>query len=86
MVSEATGISPSTLRALIAKETHAAELGFLGSSYIVVLQPERGPRQTALSSWTEVAKRGPPLSSVGTALLPYRLPLGRRVPGPLTAP
>ena len=38
MVSKATGISPSALRALIAKETHSAQLGFLGSSYIVVLQ------------------------------------------------
>ena len=38
MVSKATGISPSTLRALITKETHNAQLGFLGSSYIVVLQ------------------------------------------------
>jgi K+-transporting ATPase c subunit len=38
MVSKATGIAPSTLRALIARETNGAELGFLGSSYIVVLQ------------------------------------------------
>jgi potassium-transporting ATPase KdpC subunit len=38
MVSAATGISPSTLAALIKKETHDAELGFLGSRYIVVLQ------------------------------------------------
>jgi hypothetical protein len=38
MVSKATGISPSTLAALIKKETHGAELGFLGSSYIDVLQ------------------------------------------------
>ena len=38
MVSKATGISPSTLRALIAQETNGAQLGFLGSSYIDVLQ------------------------------------------------
>jgi len=38
MVSKATGIAPSTLRALIAKENNGAELGFLGSSYLDVLQ------------------------------------------------
>lgn len=38
MVSKATGLSPAVLRALIAKETHGAELGFLGGSYIDVLQ------------------------------------------------
>jgi potassium-transporting ATPase KdpC subunit len=38
MVTAATGISPSTLRTLIAKETNGEELGFLGSSYIDVLQ------------------------------------------------
>jgi potassium-transporting ATPase KdpC subunit len=38
MVSAATGISPSALRALINRETNGAELGFLGSSYIDVLQ------------------------------------------------
>jgi potassium-transporting ATPase KdpC subunit len=38
MVSAATGLSPSTLRSLIAKETNGAQLGFLGSSYIDVLQ------------------------------------------------
>jgi K+-transporting ATPase ATPase C chain len=38
MVSGATGIAPSTLRALIAKQTQGAQLGFLGSSYIDVLQ------------------------------------------------
>jgi len=38
MVSQATGISPSALRALITKETNGEELGFLGSSYIDVLQ------------------------------------------------
>jgi K+-transporting ATPase ATPase C chain len=38
MVSAATGLSPSTLRRLIAKETQDEQLGFLGSSYIDVLQ------------------------------------------------
>ena len=38
MVSNATGISPSALRALIARETNGEELGFLGSKYIDVLQ------------------------------------------------
>jgi K+-transporting ATPase ATPase C chain len=38
MVSKATGVSPAKLRALIAKETHGAQWGFLGSSYIDVLQ------------------------------------------------
>jgi K+-transporting ATPase ATPase C chain len=38
MVSAATGIPAPTLTALIKKETHSAELGFLGSDYIDVLQ------------------------------------------------
>jgi len=38
MVSAATGISASALRSLIAKETNGEELGFMGSSYIDVLQ------------------------------------------------
>jgi K+-transporting ATPase ATPase C chain len=38
MVSKATGISATKLRALIAKETHGAQWGFLGSSYVDVLQ------------------------------------------------
>ncbi|HVA04504.1 MAG TPA: potassium-transporting ATPase subunit C [Acidimicrobiales bacterium] len=38
MVSKATGIDPSALRALIAKETNGAVLGFMGSSDIDVLQ------------------------------------------------
>jgi potassium-transporting ATPase KdpC subunit len=38
MVSAATGISPSALRSLIADETNGEELGFMGSSYIDVLQ------------------------------------------------
>ncbi len=37
MVAKATGISPSTLAALIKKQTHSAQFGFLGSDYIVVL-------------------------------------------------
>jgi K+-transporting ATPase ATPase C chain len=37
MVSAATGLSPGTLRSLIAAQNHSAQLGFLGSSYIVVL-------------------------------------------------
>jgi K+-transporting ATPase ATPase C chain len=37
MVANATGIAPSRLRALIARETNGPELGFLGSSYIDVL-------------------------------------------------
>jgi K+-transporting ATPase ATPase C chain len=42
MVSKATGVSPSALRQLIAKETNGAEIGFLGSSYIDVLQLNEG--------------------------------------------
>ncbi len=38
MVSRATGIPASTLRALIARQTNSAQLGFLGSSYLNVLQ------------------------------------------------
>jgi K+-transporting ATPase ATPase C chain len=38
MVARATGIAPSALRALIARETHGPQLGFLGQSYIDVLQ------------------------------------------------
>jgi potassium-transporting ATPase KdpC subunit len=38
MVSKATGVSASALRALIARETNGEELGFMGSSYIDVLQ------------------------------------------------
>jgi potassium-transporting ATPase KdpC subunit len=37
MVSKATGVAPSTLRTLIAHENNGEQLGFLGSSYIVVL-------------------------------------------------
>jgi K+-transporting ATPase ATPase C chain len=38
MVSKATGIAPAALQALIARQTNGAELGFLGSSYVNVLQ------------------------------------------------
>jgi len=38
MVSKATGIASSVLQNLIAKENEGAELGFLGSSYIDILQ------------------------------------------------
>jgi len=38
MVAKATGTAPSALQKLIAHETHSAEWGFLGSSYIDVLQ------------------------------------------------
>jgi len=38
MVSAATGLSPTSLRALIARETNSEQLGFMGSSYIDVLQ------------------------------------------------
>ena len=38
MVSQATGIGASRLRALLAQETNGPELGFLGSAYIDVLQ------------------------------------------------
>lgn len=37
MVAKATGISPARLKTLIASQTHGAEWGFLGSSYIDVL-------------------------------------------------
>jgi K+-transporting ATPase ATPase C chain len=42
MVSKATGVAPPALRQLIAKETRGEELGFLGSSYITVLQLNEG--------------------------------------------
>jgi len=38
MVARATGISSARLRALVTSETNGSELGFLGSSYIDVLQ------------------------------------------------
>jgi potassium-transporting ATPase KdpC subunit len=42
MVSKATGIAPASLKALISKESHGEQLGFLGSSYIDVLQLNEG--------------------------------------------
>ncbi|MGO9456027.1 MAG: potassium-transporting ATPase subunit C [Acidimicrobiales bacterium] len=42
MVSTATGIAPSALRALISRETQGEQLGFLGSSYVNVLQLNEG--------------------------------------------
>ena len=38
MVAKATGISPTVLRRLIASQTQGEELGFLGSSYVNVLE------------------------------------------------
>ena len=38
MVSQATGLSPSVLKRLVISQTQGAELGFLGTSYIDVLQ------------------------------------------------
>jgi potassium-transporting ATPase KdpC subunit len=38
MVSRATHIARSVLRQLIARESHGEQFGFLGSSYIVVLE------------------------------------------------
>jgi potassium-transporting ATPase KdpC subunit len=45
MVSKATGVSHAALRSLITQQTNGAELGFLGSSYIVVLQLNEGLAQ-----------------------------------------
>jgi len=42
MVSKATGIAPKVLKTLIAQQTHPAQWGFLGSSYIDVLQLNEG--------------------------------------------
>jgi K+-transporting ATPase ATPase C chain len=42
MVSKATGLSPAVLGHLIAQKTHGAQLGFLGSSYVDVLQLNEG--------------------------------------------
>ncbi len=38
MVSRATGISPGALRTLIGQQTQGMQLGFLGSSFVNVLQ------------------------------------------------
>jgi K+-transporting ATPase ATPase C chain len=42
MVTKATGIAPKVLKALIEQQTHPAQWGFLGSSYIDVLQLNEG--------------------------------------------
>ena len=42
MVSKATGISTARLRALVKQQTHSAQWGFMGSSYIDVLQLNEG--------------------------------------------
>ena len=42
MVARATGISPAKLRALVRSETRGAELGFMGTAYIDVLQLNEG--------------------------------------------
>ena len=42
MVAKATGVAPKVLKTLIAKQTHPAQWGFLGSSYIDVLQLNEG--------------------------------------------
>jgi potassium-transporting ATPase KdpC subunit len=42
MVAAATGVSPGALRRLIGEQTHNPALGFLGSSYINVLQLNEG--------------------------------------------
>ena len=42
MVSKATVISPARLRTLIVQQTHPAQWGFMGSSYIDVLQLNEG--------------------------------------------
>lgn len=42
MIVRATGLSTEALRALIRRQTHGAELGFLGSPYLDVLQLNEG--------------------------------------------
>jgi K+-transporting ATPase ATPase C chain len=42
MIAKATGIAPARLRVLIAREANGAQWGFLGSSYIDVLQLNEG--------------------------------------------
>lgn len=45
MVAKATGVSVPALQALIRDQTHGAQFGFLGSSYIDVLQLNEGLAQ-----------------------------------------
>jgi K+-transporting ATPase ATPase C chain len=42
MVTKATGVAPAKLRTLIERQTHPALWGFMGSSYIDVLQLNEG--------------------------------------------
>jgi K+-transporting ATPase ATPase C chain len=42
MITNATGISAAQLRSLIKQQTHPAQWGFMGSSYIDVLQLNEG--------------------------------------------
>ncbi|HTZ08427.1 MAG TPA: potassium-transporting ATPase subunit C [Acidimicrobiales bacterium] len=42
MIARSLGVAPSALRALIARETNGEQLGFLGGSYIDVLQLNEG--------------------------------------------
>jgi K+-transporting ATPase ATPase C chain len=42
MVTKATGVAPAQLRTLIKQQTHPAQWGFMGSSYIDVLQLNEG--------------------------------------------
>jgi K+-transporting ATPase ATPase C chain len=42
MVARSTGVAPARLRALIERETHPAQFGFLGSSYVAVLELNEG--------------------------------------------
>ncbi|MEO9181830.1 MAG: potassium-transporting ATPase subunit C [Acidimicrobiales bacterium] len=42
MVARVTGVRPWRLRSLIKSQSHSADLGFLGSSYIDVLQLNEG--------------------------------------------
>jgi potassium-transporting ATPase KdpC subunit len=42
MVARATGVSPSALRQLITRLTHGPQLGFLGASYVNVLELNEG--------------------------------------------
>jgi K+-transporting ATPase c subunit len=38
MIVRSRGVTSAQLQSLIARETHSAQFGFLGSPYIVVLQ------------------------------------------------
>jgi potassium-transporting ATPase KdpC subunit len=42
MITKSTGVSSTQLRTLIAQQTHPAQWGFMGSSYINVLQLNEG--------------------------------------------